>query len=359
MKMQIAIKTVTPVCISSGEALSPVVDFVLNAEDKMLHVVDHNKLQKWLEESGDYQAVNELTKMALSKSGSIANFFESRRLDPSKFSKVSWRCNSAQELVEHSRNLVLAVNSVKGAYIPGSSIKGMLRTALIFHYIKDNGREALDEVIEANKFYTGENIFRKKGAGAEGDALRFLQVSDSDFCPLEKLRVYHLGRISRGRPIPLFVSAIPPGVSLKFQVRIDPAFEKANIPSYWKEFFQSEKNIIEALRYYSASLVEREISVLESLGSSYKELLTFYLKLQETISSTRFVFSRLGFGKTYFFNSVGVLLKDDEIAKLVRNAKRYLNGKLIFPTTRWVTMDSGFQEPLGWLVATSIIYRNA
>lgn len=348
--MQITIQTVTPVCISSGETLSPVIDFVLNAQNKCLHVLDHNKLQKWLEASGDYQAVNELTRMALSKSGNIADFFKSRKLNPSDFARVSWMCSSAQELAQHSRNLLLAVNSLKGAYIPGSSIKGMLRTALIFHYVKDNDRKAIDKAMEESKLYTGENIFRERGSRAEDDALRFLQVGDSDFCPLEKLRVYHLGRISRGRPIPLFVSAIPPGVSLKLQIRIDPAFKRANIPPYWKEFFKNEKNIIKALRDYNSALVEREIGVLESLGGSYQKLLAFYLKLQKVISSNHLVFSRLGFGKTYFFNSVGILLKDNEITKLAKNAKRYSNGKLIFPTTRWVIMDSGQQTPLGWVV---------
>ncbi|BER91810.1 type III-A CRISPR-associated RAMP protein Csm5 [Atrimonas thermophila] len=365
--MQLKVQTVTPVCVSSGETLSPVVDFVLDAKKNCLHMIDYEKLQRWLAESGDREALGELTRMALGQSGNIADFFESRKLDAANFARVSWSCSSAKELQGHSRNLKLSVLSVKGAFLPGSSVKGMLRTALMFHYLRDKGRAALDEILgNKNKTekqaYTGENVFRKRSnadegrqPGAEDDALRFLQVSDSDFCPLEKLRVYHLGRQGRGnRPIPLFAVAIPPGVEFNFQVRIDPNFEKADIPEYWKEFFKKERSLIEVLKEYTSTLIEREMQVLSMLGNSYQGLLGFYRKL----ANFNFPLFRLGFGKTYFFNSIGILLKNDEISHLIKDAKRFKNGKLVFPTTRWVIQDKDQKDrPLGWLAVKSVNYQ--
>lgn len=367
--MWLSVQTVTPVCISSGETLSPVVDFVLDASARegRLHIIDYEKLQRWLVESSDQRALDELTRTALSRSGNMTSFFASCKLRAADFASVSWKCSSAKELVENSRNLKLPVLSAKGAFLPGSSVKGMLRTALMFRYIKDQGKAALDEVLNGTdrkrRVYTGENIFRKQNPGqgrqpgAESDALRFLQVSDSDFCPLEKLQVYHLGRVSsRGsRAIPLFVVAIPPRVSFKLQVRIDPSFEKADIPEYWKEFFKKEKNILGALRQYISDLIEREMQILEMLGDTCQLLRNFYKGLRA--SSCRFPLLRLGFGKTYFFNSIGILLEDKEISRLIRNAKRYKNGKLVFPATRWIIQDSAQKErPLGWLAVKSVNY---
>jgi CRISPR-associated protein Csm5 len=369
--MWLKVQTVTPVCVSSGETLSSVVDFVLDAKKNCLHMVDYEKLQRWLAESGDRAALNELTRMALGQSGNIADFFENRGLNAVDFARVSWSCSSAKELQELSRTLKLPVLSAKGAFLPGSSIKGMLRTALMFHYFKNANRAALREVLGdtggRRQVYTGENIFRKRNnanerrqPGAENDALRFLQVSDSDFCPLEKLRVYHLGRRGgsknnkKNNDIPLFVVAIPTGVEFNFQVRIDPNFEKADIPEYWKEFFKREKNLIEALKEYTSTLIEREIEVLKMLGNPYQGLLGFYRKL----ANSNFPLFRLGFGKTYFFNSIGILLRDDEISRLIKDAKRSRNGKLVFPTTRWIIQDEDQKDrPLGWLAVKSVNYQ--
>ena len=90
--------------------------------------------------------------------------------------------------------------------------------------------------------YTGSDIFclpdHRSRLLPENDALRFLQVTDTIPSSLESLRVYALERKGgTTTAIPALLLGFYPGTEMTFEVNILPGFEKANIPEYWKKFF--------------------------------------------------------------------------------------------------------------------------
>jgi CRISPR-associated protein Csm5 len=341
--MQITVKTVTPVCIRSGETLSPLLDFVIAGHQ--VHFIDKRKLQDIFRE--DEPILRDFTRMALRGEGNIGVFLKEHALRLEDFISFSLPLRASQ-LERRSRQLHLPILSSQGAYLPGSSLKGVLRSALLFFYLQKKGRGAIEVALRRGGVYTGENIFRNDAFNISQDALRFVQVSDSSFVPVEKLAVYELKRLTSRGSIPLLILAIPLQIEFSFSLRVNPEFRRADIPAFWKDFFAGgERAILEALRSYTGTILEREIQILQKL-KPYERLHNFYRKVQPVLQE-RTLF-RLGFGKTYFFNSVGCFLSDAELREIVRENKRVRIGAS-FPATRFVIQQgSGEQMPLGWLV---------
>ncbi|MGC8777198.1 MAG: type III-A CRISPR-associated RAMP protein Csm5 [Candidatus Caldatribacteriaceae bacterium] len=343
--MKVTVKTITPVCVRSGKTLSSFSDFVI-AQNRV-HFIDKTKLENLFREN--IPLMQDFTKMALRGEGSIALFLRDHRLSVGEFLLFSVPLRFTQ-LEGRSRQLHLPVLSSQGVYLPGSSLKGMLRSALLFAYFQKNGTALLEE---ARSVYIGENVFRKDPRSISQDVLRFVRVSDSTPVPFEGLAVYELKRLTsspQGRGgIPLLVLAVPPNAEFSFTLQIDAQFERADIPDFWKRFLKDgEEALLRAIRSYTEMILRREIEILQHLPR-YRALLQFYYKVEPHLPKQ--ILFRLGFGKTYFFNSVGCFLSEDQLRKLFGSDRRIRLGPA-FPSTRFVVGTEENQIPLGWLVVT-------
>ncbi|MEN3185040.1 MAG: type III-A CRISPR-associated RAMP protein Csm5 [Atribacterota bacterium] len=350
--MEITVKTFTPVCIRSGETLSPLLDFVI--EDDKVWFVDKAKLKDIFRDSE--VMLRDFTQTTLRESQNIRTFLRDYNIPLEAVTGFSVALCSLN-LKDRSRQLYFPVVSSQGAYLPGSSLKGMIRSALLFAYLREKGVAKLEEVFSTGtegrgRFqgaYTGENIFRNNRKDIFQDALRFVRVSDSSFFPVERLKVYELKRVTKANPIPALVLTIPAKAEFSFTLRIDSQFRRAVFPDFWKEFFQhGEQKILETIRDYSATVLEKEIEILKHLPN-YGNLLQFYQKVRPKLRDR--VFFRLGFGKTYFFNSVGYFLSRDQLQILFKGNRRVLLNDS-FPSTRFVVGGEQEQIPLGWFVVT-------
>ncbi len=145
--------------------------------------------------------------------------------------------------------------------------------------------------------------------------------------------------------IPMLIAAIPPKKEFTFELRIDPHFRNAPIPSFWKEVFaEGEQHLLGIVRNYTLRLLEKELEVLRYLRPEWTgELIRLYEEMRKV--AFRHIFFRLGFGKTYFFNSIGCLLSPEELRKVISG--RRVGDINAFPATRWVVKG---KEPLGWLM---------
>lgn len=337
--MKITVKTLTPVCIRSGETLTPLSDFVI--EGQKVAFIDRVKLQNLFREN--QPILRDFTKMALSGKGDIKTFLQNHKLSYGDFTLFSLSLLKSG-LEGHSRQLVLPVSSAQGGYLPGSSLKGMLRSALLFRYFKDNP-SAIENKEEP---YIGGNVFRREAHRIDQDALRFVRVSDSSFVPWEQFVVYELKRLTSRGSIPMLVVGIPQNVEFSFDLQIDSWFEKAPIPEYWKNLFRDgEGALLEAIRSYTQQVLEKEIQILSTL-KIYNRLYDFYRKIHPSLQKQ--ILFRLGFGKTYYFNSVGCLLSEEKLRKIFSRDWRIRIGAS-FPSTRFVISSSDDEQiPLGWIV---------
>ena len=131
-------------------------------------------------------------------------------------------------------------------YVPGSSIKGMIRTALIAHEIKNNPKKYADtreiiwensteranrkwclkdeiEQLEKQALYTLERDERNAG-NAVNDNLSGLHIGDSNPIDLKQLTLcqkidYTLDYVEK--ELPLLRECIIPGTDIEFEVSID------------------------------------------------------------------------------------------------------------------------------------------
>jgi len=369
--MKITLETITPICIRSGEKASALGDYIYDPNRRVLHLIDHGKLENWLEDQGNNarNLLKELILLASSQRGTLSDFFQQHHLTPTAFSKATIPLAFPTNISFQNRTLFLPTLTGGKPYIPGSSLKGAIRTALMFQYIRtiDHGKPGFGASLHLKGYrnmYTGDDIFRLNTTRRsedqprllpENDALRFLQVSDTKTVPLESLRVYSLERVGASRAsIPVLLLGLNTRLQMNSQINILPGFENALIPDYWKEFFaKGEKSILQAVWEYSRLLLKDEIDRLEKRNTVpannelYKDYTQILIHTKNEIKQGAALL-RIGFGKTYFFNSIGYYLSEEEKKHYKINIfrEKYIEQ---FPSTRWVIRNiENRLLPLGW-----------
>jgi len=362
--MKLKLKVITPTFVGSGETLSPTLDFVFR--NNQIILIDQNKLTNWLFENKDRDLyVRDLTKLALRGEGNIGRFFSDYKLNLDDFKKISY--NIAFSIKERTdtyrlfRQVKLPISGELGAYIPGSTIKGLLRSALMFRFIQDNGgwekvnnSKHILENYRPNRGYIGEDIFREEMRFMSTDAMRFIQVTDTSMVPLEKLKVFLLERITRSNsPIPQLILGLPKDTEFNLEINILKGFKDSSIPEYWKRLFEDEKVIFDVLQLYMITLMEYEKTLVEKANNSISKPLSSiyarYIAEEKNFigSKEKSSIIRIGFGKTYYFNSIGYFFTEEEKKRfIVVRGRNYSSS--IFPSSRWIIrVNQGEIEPPG------------
>ncbi|MGB9682511.1 MAG: type III-A CRISPR-associated RAMP protein Csm5 [bacterium] len=369
--MKIKLKVKTPTFIGSGDSISPTLDFVFERDQVIL--LDIDKLTDWLYKSNqEITLVKDLAHLVSRREGNIERFLRDYKLNIADFKRTSLRLafqTSGRDMSQIFKKIDMPITNSLGAYIPGSTIKGLIRSAFIFQFIKDNGgwkRVKTQTYIRENyqgrnRSYIGEDIFRKELDKIYTEALRFIQVTDSSCLPLEKLQVFLLERITRtNKPIPKLIIGLPQNTELYLEIKILPGFKKAEIPEYWKSLFEEETKLINVLQYYTFTLMEQERMLIEKLPNSRRGLLvTFYAKYIE--EQTRAIKNRekkslvrIGFGKTYYFNSIGYFFTDEEKRIFRIGGNRALSNSL-FPSSRWIVENSQGEKEMPGFCSVEIL----
>lgn len=365
--MMLSLQILTPLCVRSGENASAITDYIHDRKKRVVYLIDQEKLNQWLMDQGESARylVKEIAAIASSQRGSLAHFFEGHNLSPHDFSQAILPIAFPDSITFRNWSLNLPTLTGRKPYIPGSSIKGAIRTALMFDYIKkqNNGRLGYGATPHLpnspRQLYYGSDIFCLPGKRSqylpENDALRFLQVTDTSPSPLESLRVYALERKGGSRnAIPNLLLGFYPGTEMKFEINILSGYEKANIPEYWKEFFaKGTATILKVIWEYSRLLLIDEIERLNKKAhlEENKSLVQEYTRLlNENKNEIKQGGSllRIGFGKTYYFNSIGYFLSNEE-KEIYKSNWRRIKSVQEFPTTRWMihTLENHYL-PAGW-----------
>jgi CRISPR-associated protein Csm5 len=270
--MKFKITTKTPTFIGKGDFLSPSLDFIV--KDNILYFLDITKLQDWIISNRNYkELIKDLTNIILKREGNIYKFFEINKLNFRDFVKYSYQIYFPYK--EYTlRKINAPIQNNNGFYIPGSTLKGLIRTALIFKYIEDNDYlNKLKETIKIfrNKIYIGDDIFRVNLKDINTDALRFIQISDSNALNLKNLKIFQFERVTRNNKfIPQLFLGFQENVDLYFEINILNGYNIANIPQYWKDTFKNENLIIKSIQNYILILLEQEKEIVEKITNNVR-----------------------------------------------------------------------------------------
>lgn len=406
--LKLQLKTITPISIGSdkGDALSPYADYVFSNNGKQLHYLDLRKIENAVHDANahDANAIDEYVasiyrSMDNNRSEFDLEHFLTGRLKKN-VSDFTLRTVPQYGLTAGQRVPISPIVKNAGQpYLPGSSIKGALRTAILYDWLvntKDGGPELeqIGKLVEQlddkrktindlrkgprrfeqdtkrqikeldkeakrleNRIFDEEKLF---GSLKTGPDAQFIRVSDTQ--PVDdKLEVYALRRIrivpGKGKSaIPQVLEAIPANVLLHFDLSILPAMRHPAL-DYWKK--GNYREIFNNLASFSRACIAAEIYDLDDALQSEEEigfendierLLEFYRDLEERANNGE-IFLRLGFGKTVNDNSLILALlnglENDNAWHHFRAAfhKIYRKDKF-FPVTRTLTPGG---MPMGWV----------
>lgn len=339
------IKTLTPVHIGSGNKLTKV-DFIVR--NGRVIVLDTSEFFGALEGKGFnlMKIVDELSYRGLDD---LAKDFD---IDPADFKVYEAKLvgSVASEISEQ-------IKSGKKPYIPGSSIKGAIRTAILWYIVK-NDRSLLNYAVKCLKDLAKGKITPKAlkmaddklekrvfGKDPRKDFMRALKVTDSTI--FNKLTVYEikiLGSDVKG----VCVECIDENDSAKVKIEINErVLTDVEIASKLKEYELNDiKKIAEITREFSLNLIEKEL--IYNYDDRTKSIF-------KNIKGSKGMLLRVGWGTGWYSKTIGLLLEThpnfEYLRKKIGLGKSPKTRKVSneFPKTRRVTVDG---KPLGWICIT-------
>jgi len=379
--MKIKIKTLSPLHIGGKEvSLSPLNYVILNGK---CYVINEDRLserlyeQRKLKEFVDF-VIKEGERVDIRRFLASHNFLNSAFLN----STASYFTTCEGRVYGNIKPFIR--DAFARPYIPGSSIKGSLRTSIMYVILKrmkeSARRKILDEFVlerineykkdpRGRKGYArfrekfkkwfaeklDKSIFKsfalkgKRGYDAHYDILRYLKVTDStplskNGLRVEEVKIYSPGSRENFKRWSIFVECVPPGVEFEFQIDIDKdmleEFKKDNprIPYDIdaEELYNILLHPLEAAKEKTCDLLEEEKAFLLQ-NTEFRQVLEF------DEGEPNF---RLGWGQGLLGATVDLLLPGT-LRQELRNTFFKNCGKAPAPKSRKVMMN-GKRQTFGW-----------
>ena len=256
-------------------------------------------------------------------------------------------------------------------YIPGSSIKGAIRTSILYGIITSNSKnikelrrilliklkqrrklspQKIARDIE-DRFLCGMYKIRERPIPeAQRDLLRGLIVSDGKPLPENSASVIMIKLLedSKERDLTL-VEAINPGIESIHEIKLDDAFLDV-IANRMKLSDRVEflHKLPEVINNFYLEVLKHEMNYAKKM--KWSKLETFYIRLRKEIERDKDSFLiRIGWGSGWISTTIGLILKNylpDLMSMIRRTLKMGIRGK-DFPLSRKVSHN---YEPLGWCI---------
>ncbi|MFW6308922.1 MAG: type III-A CRISPR-associated RAMP protein Csm5 [bacterium] len=344
--MKLKLKTLTPVQIGSGDILSPYHDYIYDRD--RIYYIDYKELEKYLSaEAESEKLMDQFVELVSSQAGKnkqdrflLKNFFASNDLNFEDFSQ-----NQIEVTDKITNEIKRTILSGTRPYIPGSSLKGAVRTALLYNHLLAGYN--LKKMKGGKQAYIGQDQFGKFA----GDKLKYLAVSDSSLLTMDSITLletyrYNLKELTTDIPVVREVISIGEEMEISLQGKapadIDSKF------SYLKE--GEESKILEMINAFTIKILDNELEILEqhnngkldNIISKYSQL---YNRAEELKESKKGAILRLGAGKTYFDNTIALALDKGDYNKIKPSSDE------TFPVTRNVIKEGReITGTMGWIL---------
>ena len=183
--MNYKVTALTPLLVGDGRELAPV-DYMVWKDQ--VNVLDQNRIFKLLARGprleGYLTQLKKATKLDFASWGGFAQNFSERRI-PFEGADVATLWNSAPP---ESLFIPTFASDYRGAYLPGSALKGALRTGLVFSRWSGATIDKIAAGIE------GDRVPRRLGEPAENAAgasqIRIVALADSAAIPRSAFKIF-------------------------------------------------------------------------------------------------------------------------------------------------------------------------
>lgn len=381
---QVKITTLTPVCIGDGQRLSPFSDYKLK-RDKLIYL-NQEVIKKALEKQPDL--IDDYVEGIISGMDNTGSKFdiESFLYNYAKIDLASLTLKTIDSTAvpKGNKNLYTIIkNAGVYPYIPGSSLKGAVKTALLYNWLMDKNNHWCKDYLKLyDKNFTGnlskkeeDNLPNGKKALEEelNNKLNSFEfaVSDSDLFTEDSIKSIDTKRLhlKEGNfTIPQTWEALKENSSAI--ISISSVKTDKNELLNWTQ-------ICKVLNSFSRNSNDLEWGIFDICGADnnkltddlYNSLFSFYEKIDNEIEKAipNTCYLRLGSGKGYYFNSIGLalynadetvdkklfvnFLRDNNFGKLYNRKNRQWEAFDLqsdeFPLTRVLDLET--YNPLGWV----------
>lgn len=265
------------------------------------------------------------------------------------------------------------------AFIPGSSLKGCLRTALAYTLVKAGAMDMklVDDLLKNDRVRRewafskmSADLFCGDGKGdAKADILKTFLVRDSE--PLDfnawgamtfvRVMNDYNGRFDVKRGMPIRLESIMPengAIQMPFAVNLrlmeldrhedHPLLQGAG-KGKALSLLQNKDAFENALRLFSQALLEHEQAFYQQYRQEAAPGLQFIQRLMRDQQDNSSIYLDLGFSTGWHTKTIGMALDEQDINDI---RDRFGLGKRnvdLFPKTRkWAKTQDGYR-PLGWI----------
>ncbi len=369
---QLKLTTVTPVSIGDGgKLLSPYADYILSDDETKVHYLRKELIEKVVlkkEKLDDYIRFIQLGMDNNRSDFNLKNFILNV-LELSLDEVTSYKLPNWGLYAEDRKQIQTVVKSAGVPFIPGSSIKGALRTAMLYDWLANTSEGETERTkyfqeierwrnrqkADDRNLFVEEELFGKLN-DKRGQDSRRIKISDTNcikdgliVVAAKRIRLKPEGKQSKSGDIPTPREAVFSEQSMDFKLSVEPTLTNP-VLDYWEK--EDIENILNVLNAFTIAAIDNEIYELEHADDNkFKQeinsMLEFYYDLKQRTDNGE-IFLRIGFGKTQYDNSLALTLIHDEEPFLT--FRKWLwkvsPKKEIHPVTRTVTPGG---KPLGWV----------
>lgn len=254
------------------------------------------------------------------------------------------------------------------AYIPGTSIKGPIKTAILYDMVENRDIQQLDRLFR--KARNGKYKIRKwdaenfvddffssdKKKKPNTSIMRFLQVTDTS--PVNRMSIYSVNSVKasdngwtwyrhskdKGRT---FMETIGENEEMEFDINLNQTDELIrNLHLENLEDYLSLERIKECIYQFSQDLIENEIEFSQKYNIDFLERFYEDISSQNTLKSP---LMNIGQGTGFLASTIGLKIREFD-GRLYDKVRQATKGKTYpdeFPKTRKVVLEK--KVPLGWV----------
>lgn len=254
-------------------------------------------------------------------------------------------------------------NAFGQPYLPGSSLKGPIRTALAWALLQKRAQPVGRGDLGYNPRFADDPLMNKLlGRDPYHDLLRALQVADSgaiapgDNLDLLRVSLYSLRgeRLQpKGERWSFFVEALRPGAELSLRLRLDDYLLAPEIAR--RVDMEGGDRWLRGWMGHCHAFSEEVIKYEQSFYAHYgpPELAAFYDDLStqaQNVVAGQEALLQLAWGAGWLSKTVGLYLSDEELALVREQFRLGRAGVAEFPKSRrLVERGGGPSAPLGWV----------
>ncbi|AKJ39497.1 type III-A CRISPR-associated RAMP protein Csm5 [Methanosarcina barkeri] len=384
--MKCTIELLSPLHIGNGNDLK-LVDFYLDERNNRVRFIDFEKFSDHcINEKIDLIKEMQNNVYYTGNDFSITKFMNINKINPSRF--ISYDVSAI--IGKRRRETEFTIKEfIKcgGPYIPGSSIKGAIRTALMWYYLSENkkGKDIVSYGISNwmnKKRITGRDIKRIDdeisrivfGKDPHNDIFRALKVSDTNIIGLSDLEVSEVKITGNSQSIPVYIENMKINTKgLITSVEIDDVLlhaktKEINFQSHDLKDYIELKTLLKVCNEFSKRVIEKNLEYLWENYDCYSTVDEFDRLWNEVFKcKENEAILHIGWGGGWYSTTIGLIL--EELPNFTNYRGGYSNrgnhtGNSIrehfylgrrpgtnkysinFPKTRRLTIEG---KPLGWV----------